>query len=272
MCGLVGCLAPSADAPLPHGWLEAASAVLAARGPDDAGSVRDGELTLGFRRLAVVDPTTAGAQPMCSRDGRYRLVYNGEIYNVPELTDELEAAGVRLHGSSDSEVLLEAFARFGPAVVRRLRGCSPSPSGTARSASCSPPGIPSASSRSSTGPATAGSPSPRRRRRSCRTGGRSTSTSRPCDGSSPVSSCPVPRRPLRTSGPPAGVLAARPPRRRPGRRALHAAAVVPAGEGGPPRSRPSTGDVVDALRGSVTAHLRSDVPLGVSCPVGSTPP
>ncbi|MFF1320254.1 asparagine synthase (glutamine-hydrolyzing) [Streptomyces chartreusis] len=97
---------------------------LAHRGPDGSGRyshpVGDGEVHLGHRRLAIIDLSATGAQPMVS-DG-LALTYNGELYNAPELRAELAAAGVRFRGTSDTEVLLEAWRRWGTDCLPRLRG------------------------------------------------------------------------------------------------------------------------------------------------------
>ncbi|OUD04160.1 asparagine synthase (glutamine-hydrolyzing) [Streptomyces swartbergensis] len=97
---------------------------LAHRGPDGAGRyghpAGDGEVHLGHRRLAIIDLSETGAQPMVS-DG-LALTYNGELYNAPELRAELAAAGVRFRGTSDTEVLLEAWRRWGTDCLPRLRG------------------------------------------------------------------------------------------------------------------------------------------------------
>ncbi|MEU6179763.1 asparagine synthase (glutamine-hydrolyzing) [Streptomyces coeruleorubidus] len=97
---------------------------LAHRGPDGAGRyghpVGDGEVQFGHRRLAIIDLSETGAQPMVS-DG-LALTYNGELYNAPELRAELAAAGVRFRGTSDTEVLLEAWRRWGTDCLPRLRG------------------------------------------------------------------------------------------------------------------------------------------------------
>ncbi|HVE73835.1 MAG TPA: asparagine synthase (glutamine-hydrolyzing) [Mycobacteriales bacterium] len=93
------------------------------RGPDDSGTWVDSEvgLALGFRRLAILDLTPAGAQPMVSVDGRYVLIFNGEIYNHGALRAEL--ADVTYRGHSDTEVMLAAFVRWGiPAATRRFNG------------------------------------------------------------------------------------------------------------------------------------------------------
>ncbi|MEU0288117.1 asparagine synthase (glutamine-hydrolyzing) [Streptomyces sp. NPDC006147] len=97
---------------------------LAHRGPDGSGgyshALGDGEVHLGHRRLAILDLSENGAQPMVS--GGLALTYNGELYNAPELRAELEGAGVRFRGTSDTEVLLEAWRRWGTDCLPRLRG------------------------------------------------------------------------------------------------------------------------------------------------------
>ncbi|MDX3385858.1 asparagine synthase (glutamine-hydrolyzing) [Streptomyces niveiscabiei] len=98
--------------------------VLAHRGPDGSGHyghpVGDGEVHLGHRRLAIIDLSETGAQPMAKAG--LVLTYNGELYNAPELRAELEGAGVRFRGTSDTEVLLEAWRRWGTDCLPRLRG------------------------------------------------------------------------------------------------------------------------------------------------------
>jgi asparagine synthase (glutamine-hydrolysing) len=95
---------------------------VAHRGPDDEAFYADQHLALGFRRLAVIDTSAAGRQPMQSADGRFVLVFDGEIYNVAELAQRLHARGVRLRSRSAAEVLLEMYAWLGKDVVRQLRG------------------------------------------------------------------------------------------------------------------------------------------------------
>ena len=101
---------------------------LAHRGPDGEGvrafASRDGGLpaTLGHRRLAIIDPTPRGAQPMASADQRYWITYNGELYNFRELRAELERDGERFRSDCDTEVLLAMWARHGPAALDRLNG------------------------------------------------------------------------------------------------------------------------------------------------------
>jgi len=122
MCGIVGCLALASDADPDQAWVAAATQRIAHRGPDDEGCYADHDVALGFRRLAIIDLSRGGHQPMRSADGRYWMVFNGEIYNYVELGAELREQGVVLRSSCDSEVLLETYARVGKDVVHRLRG------------------------------------------------------------------------------------------------------------------------------------------------------
>jgi asparagine synthase (glutamine-hydrolysing) len=122
MCGIVGCLALSAEADPDPEWVHAATERISHRGPDDDGFYTDPDLVLGFKRLAIIDLSAGGHQPMRSADGRYCMVFNGEIYNYLELGQQLQKEGVTLRSSSDSEVLLAAYARYGKDVVHRLRG------------------------------------------------------------------------------------------------------------------------------------------------------
>jgi asparagine synthase (glutamine-hydrolysing) len=122
MCGIVGCLALALEADPDQGWVQTATERISHRGPDDEGFYNDPDVALGFRRLAIIDLSPGGHQPMRSADGRFWMVYNGEIYNYLELGQELRQQGVALRSSSDSEVLLEMYARVGKDVVHRLRG------------------------------------------------------------------------------------------------------------------------------------------------------
>lgn len=93
------------------------------RGPDDQGIWDDGgDCTLAFRRLAILDLSERGHQPMLHPSGRYALVFNGEIYNFRELRRELEASGVAFNSTGDAEVLLNALAVWGTDALDRLNG------------------------------------------------------------------------------------------------------------------------------------------------------
>src|SRR5439155_7705837 len=104
--------------------LESLQGALRHRGPDDEGIFvsADGRAALVHTRLAVLDLTAAGHQPMRSADGRYTITFNGEIYNFRELRSELERCGESFATQTDTEVLLRLYARLGPDCVGRLRG------------------------------------------------------------------------------------------------------------------------------------------------------
>jgi len=97
---------------------------LAHRGPDDAGIWTDPDrgAMLGHRRLSVIDLSPLGHQPMLSDDGRLAIVFNGEVYNFPELRRDLQSRGVRFVSDSDTEVLLYGYREWGEQVVDRLVG------------------------------------------------------------------------------------------------------------------------------------------------------
>jgi asparagine synthase (glutamine-hydrolysing) len=121
MCGIAGILSTSGgDAD--HRRLERMAVAIKHRGPDDTGVHVDGPVGLVNVRLAIIDTSVAGHQPMASDDGRYVLVYNGELYNYRELGSELVGRGHRLRSRSDTEVVLRAFEEWGPSCVERFNG------------------------------------------------------------------------------------------------------------------------------------------------------
>ena len=127
MCGLCGFLevTPRSSAAELGAVVRRMADTLAHRGPDGSGTWTDAAngVALGHRRLAVLDLSPEGAQPMRSACGRIALVYNGEIYNHRELRKELEASGHAFRGHSDTEVLAEAISRWGVAgAVERAQG------------------------------------------------------------------------------------------------------------------------------------------------------
>jgi len=124
MCGLFGQL-NFEHAPLAPEERDAAvrlTRLAARRGPDGEGFWSDAHAALGFRRLAIFDPTASGDQPMRTPDGGAVLVYNGALYNYRELRRELEAAGVRFRSPGDAEVVLHALAHWGHAALTRFNG------------------------------------------------------------------------------------------------------------------------------------------------------
>ena len=92
------------------------------RGPDDEGFWSDNQCALGFRRLAILDLAPTGHQPMLTADGRYVLVFNGEVYNFQELRPRLEQRGVRFRSTGDAEVVLYALAEWGEEALKQFNG------------------------------------------------------------------------------------------------------------------------------------------------------
>ena len=121
MCGITGILHSDGNPASPV-VLRRMTESLAHRGPDGEGVYHDGPLGFGHRRLAIIDLSPAGHQPMLSRTGRFVLTYNGEIYNYQELRLELEALGHQFRSRTDSEVLLNAFVEWGIGCLERLNG------------------------------------------------------------------------------------------------------------------------------------------------------
>src|SRR5437868_3600449 len=137
MCGIAGFIAQP-----DRGKSSCAQAVLQCiehRGPDDYGWLRltgsriergrewsvpqlEPEVLLLHRRLSILDTTESGWQPMGTPDGRYHIVYNGEIYNYREIREELQTFGYSFNSCSDTEVLLAAYAEWGIEALRRLVG------------------------------------------------------------------------------------------------------------------------------------------------------
>src|SRR4051794_19993267 len=125
MCGIAAELRPTpGPGHLPHGW-EDCLARLARRGPDGCGTWRspDSTITLGHRRLAIIDLTDAGRQPMANEDASVVVTFNGEIYNAPPPREELQGKGPRFASASDTEVLLHGYQQWGEReLLTRLQG------------------------------------------------------------------------------------------------------------------------------------------------------
>ena len=122
MCGIVGVvyMQKQVDESLLLDMLE----TIRHRGPENRGTwiSSDKKVLLGHQRLAIIDISSDGNQPMQTKDGRYSITFNGEIYNYLELKTELEKQGVIFHTKSDTEVLLQAYAVWGRACVEKLNG------------------------------------------------------------------------------------------------------------------------------------------------------
>jgi asparagine synthase (glutamine-hydrolysing) len=112
MCGIAGQVNFDGSAVSPA-VLKNMTDRIAHRGPDGEGHWFSDEVGLGHRRLSIIDPSSAGHQPMVSQEGRYILSYNGEIYNFMELREELVAKGYLFHSQTDSEVVLHALSEWG---------------------------------------------------------------------------------------------------------------------------------------------------------------
>ena len=125
MCGVAGIFAYHYPAlPVDRGELRLIRDCMQTRGPDGYGEwfSADGRVGLGHRRLAIIDLSDGGAQPMRSSCGRYVISFNGEIYNYRELRQQLEAKGFAFKGESDTEVLLHLYADLGVDMLSHLRG------------------------------------------------------------------------------------------------------------------------------------------------------
>ena len=122
MCGIAGFTQFGHSYSNPKMLLQTMGNTIAHRGPDDADVFTATKVGLCHRRLAIIDLTESGRQPMVSPSGRYVTVFNGEIYNFQSLKAELEADGVRFRGSSDTEVMLALYEKHGPDCLQHLNG------------------------------------------------------------------------------------------------------------------------------------------------------
>ncbi|MFH6985097.1 asparagine synthase (glutamine-hydrolyzing) [Marinoscillum luteum] len=122
MCGITGIFAFNSVGRINLVHLEAATRRLEKRGPDVHNTWFDEVAGLGHRRLSIIDTSAAGNQPMKDVSGRYHIVFNGEIYNYKHLRTELQNEGCVFHSDSDTEVLLQAYIRWGQEVLPRLNG------------------------------------------------------------------------------------------------------------------------------------------------------
>ncbi|HEX8079029.1 MAG TPA: asparagine synthase (glutamine-hydrolyzing) [Jatrophihabitans sp.] len=123
MCGITGWISFDRDLRSEEKILDAMTETMACRGPDDSGTLIDRHAAIGHRRLAVID-LVGGAQPMTvhTEQGDVTLTYSGEVYNYVELREELTRQGERFTTSSDTEVVLRAYMRWGPELADRLNG------------------------------------------------------------------------------------------------------------------------------------------------------
>jgi asparagine synthase (glutamine-hydrolysing) len=122
MCGICGIYHFEPSQKVDPAVLERMAHSLQHRGPDDKGSFLDGNLGLGHQRLSIIDLTASGHQPMTIDDGRYWIVYNGEIYNYVELRQQLQSKGHSFQSTSDTEVILRLFQQEGENCLQQLNG------------------------------------------------------------------------------------------------------------------------------------------------------
>src|SRR5262245_9954767 len=124
MCGIVGTFNHSSTAEVSEHTLQRMRDSMIHRGPDDQGLYisPDRSVGLGHRRLSIIDLSSAGRQPMSDREGRFWIVFNGEIYNFAELRRDLENEGVAFRTRSDTEVLLYLYKKHGKRMLSLLRG------------------------------------------------------------------------------------------------------------------------------------------------------
>lgn len=119
MCGIAGVYR---EHPVSRELIKSMTDAIAHRGPDGEGYYVDGNLAMGHRRLAILDLSPAGAQPMATDDGRFVIVFNGEIYNHLELKKELQNSGCSFNSRSDTEVLLQGYRVWGTDLISKLNG------------------------------------------------------------------------------------------------------------------------------------------------------
>lgn len=124
MCGIAGTVVTEPKRVDSRTAIERAMPRITHRGPDDRGLFvsGDGRCALAHTRLSILDLSSAGRQPMSTLDGRFQIVFNGEIYNFRELRQELTRSGETFASNSDTEVLLRLYVRYGADSLRRLRG------------------------------------------------------------------------------------------------------------------------------------------------------
>jgi len=121
MCGICG-IVDYNNNEIQSSEIDEMKTLIKHRGPDDDGSYINHNLGLGFVRLSILDLTKSGHQPMHSADGRYVMVFNGEIFNYIELRNSLRALGYTFRSNTDTEVLLNAYQEWGKEVLHKLNG------------------------------------------------------------------------------------------------------------------------------------------------------
>ena len=121
MCGICGIINFNKE-PVSNKFLQSMTDAIAHRGPDGEGIYIDKCLGLGHRRLAIIDLSDAGRQPMSTEDEAFTITYNGEVYNFLDLRSELKALGHHFRSRTDTEVVLHAYLQWGPECVKKFNG------------------------------------------------------------------------------------------------------------------------------------------------------
>ena len=121
MCGICGQHNFGTGAPVRRADVERMTGTIVHRGPDDEGYFVEGPLGLGMRRLSIID-LAGGQQPMSDAERTVQVIFNGEIYNFPELRQELESRGHRFRTRSDTEVVVHGYREWQTGVFDRLNG------------------------------------------------------------------------------------------------------------------------------------------------------
>jgi asparagine synthase (glutamine-hydrolysing) len=122
VCGIAGIFGNGGVPSSSVDWVAQMKDILKHRGPDDEGTFADECCVLGHRRLSIIDLSMDGHQPFASEDGRYQLVYNGEIFNYIELRDDLKKLGWKFRTKTDTEVLLKAYQQYGKLSLSKFNG------------------------------------------------------------------------------------------------------------------------------------------------------
>src|SRR6266496_1963048 len=121
MCGIAGIVYRDRERPVAESLVRQMCSALQHRGPDDQGLYVCGGVGLGMRRLSIID-LSGGRQPIYNEDGSVCIVFNGEIYNFPELRKELESRGHRFYTHTDTEAIVHLYEEMGADCVQKLHG------------------------------------------------------------------------------------------------------------------------------------------------------
>ena len=161
--GIAGTYSPPPERQLTaEATARAMSGLIAHRGPDAEGFLVDGPVALANRRLAIIDLSPAGRQPLYNEDGSVGIVYNGELYNFQSLRRSWSSRGHRFRSATDTEVIVHAYEEYGPDCVRHFNGMFAFAVWDRRRGTSSSPATASGSSPSTTPGSTAPWPSPPR--------------------------------------------------------------------------------------------------------------